>query len=272
MTIKTPLLSSISLWANKNNTSISEEKEDTKIPEILFITSYPSRECGIATYSEDLIAALNNKFDRSFTIKVAALESINDNYTYGTAVNQILKTDSADSYLKLSEYCNGDKAVKLLLIQHEFGLFKNNETDFIKFLSASKKPVLIVLHTVLPHPNQEMKRNIIEMDTLIDGFIVMTQRSAALLESVYGIDNGKITVIAHGTHLVKHGDKEILKGKYGLSGKKIISTFGLLSSGKSIETTLDALPVIASQNPDILFLIIGKTHPSVVREEGEKYR
>ncbi|WP_230470664.1 glycosyltransferase [Flavobacterium cheongpyeongense] len=272
MTIKTPLLNSISLWASKKNTAISEDKKEHKIPEILFITSFPARECGIATYSEDLIAALNNKFESSFNIKVAALESINDSYSYGDAVDQILKTDSADSYQKLSEYCNSDEGTKLLLIQHEFGLFKNNETDLIKFLSASIKPVLIVLHTVLPLPNQEMKRNIIEMDTFIDGFIVMTQRSAALLQNVYGIDREKISVIAHGTHLVKHGDKEILKEKYGLAGKKVISTFGLLSSGKSIETTLDALPVITSQNPSILFLIIGKTHPSVVKEEGEKYR
>ncbi len=272
MILKSPLRNSMPIWAKKNNKAIVEDKENYRTPEILFITSYPARECGIATYSEDLIAALNNKFDQSFIIKVAALESIHDSYTYGTAVDRILKTDSADSYLKLSQYCNTEKAIQLLLIQHEFGLFKNNETDLIQFLSASVKPVIIVLHTVLPDPNQDMKRNIIEMDTLIDGFIVMTQRSAKLLENVYGIDRGRITVIAHGTHLVKHGDKKELKEKYGLSGKKVISTFGLLSSGKSIETTLDALPVIVSRNPDVLFLIIGKTHPSVARNEGEKYR
>jgi glycosyltransferase involved in cell wall biosynthesis len=272
MIINTPLRKNSTLWAKKDNTVISDEKKDAKTPEIIFITSYPSRECGIATYSEDLIAALNNKFDQSFTIKVAALESINDNYTYGSTVDRVLKTDLPDSYLKLSQYCNVDKAIKLLLIQHEFGLFKNNEADFIQFLKSSIKPILIVLHTVLPNPNKVIKQNIVEMDALIDGFIVMTQRSAKLLESVYGIAMDKITVIAHGTHLVKHWEKEKLKEKYGLSDKKIISTFGLLSSGKSIETTLDALPVIASQNPDILFLIIGKTHPSVVKNEGEKYR
>ncbi|WP_291143498.1 glycosyltransferase [Flavobacterium sp. UBA7680] len=272
MIINIPSRSHSTLLLKKDNTLISDETKADKTPEIIFITSYPSRECGIATYSEDLIAALNNKFEQSFIIKVAALESSNDNYTYGAAVDQILKTDLPDSYLKLSERCNADKAVKLLLIQHEFGLFKNNEADLIQFLSSSIKPVLIVLHTVLPNPDKEIKQNIVEMDELIDGFIVMTQRSAKILNSDYGIAMNKITVIAHGTHLVKHGEKETLKKIYGLSGRKVISTFGLLSSGKSIETTLDALPVIASQNPDILFLIIGKTHPSVVKNEGEKYR
>ncbi|MEO6175820.1 MAG: glycosyltransferase [Flavobacterium circumlabens] len=272
MIINTPLRSHSSLWAKKDNRAISHKNKEDKTPEIIFITSYPARECGIATYSEDLIAALNNKFERSFTIKVAALEPTNENYTYGAIVDQILKTDLPGSYHKLSDYCNNDKAVELLLIQHEFGLFKNNEVDLIQFLKSSIKPVLIVLHTVLPNPDKGMKQNIMAMDALIDGFIVMTQRSAKILESVYGIATDKITVIAHGTHLVKHMEKETLKEKYGLSGRKVISTFGLLSCGKSIETTLDALPVIASQNPDILFLIIGKTHPSVVKNEGEKYR
>ena len=100
----------------------------------------------------------------------------------------------------------------------------------------------------------------------------MTHTSAAILITDYGIPVEKITVIPHGTHLVKHLDKELLKEEHQLSGKKILSTFGLLSSGKSIETTLDALPAIVEQNPDVLFLIIGKTHPSVVKHEGEKYR
>jgi hypothetical protein len=100
----------------------------------------------------------------------------------------------------------------------------------------------------------------------------MTQSAASILKNDYGITSEKITVIAHGTHLVPHSDKELLKEEYNLSGKKVLSTFGLLSSGKSIETTLDAMPSIIKENEDVLFLIIGKTHPSVAKEEGEKYR
>jgi hypothetical protein len=100
----------------------------------------------------------------------------------------------------------------------------------------------------------------------------MTNSSAQLLINDYGIPQEKITIIPHGTHLVPHSEKEPLKDKYNLSGKKVLSTFGLLSSGKNIETTLEALPAIVKNNPDVLFLIIGKTHPSVIKHEGEKYR
>src|SRR4029079_18729809 len=100
----------------------------------------------------------------------------------------------------------------------------------------------------------------------------MTHSSAEILIKDYHIPAEKITVIPHGTHLVPHSHQKVLKDKYNLSGKKVLSTFGLLSSGKNIETTLEALPAIIKKNPDTLFLIIGKTHPSVIKQEGEKYR
>ena len=105
-----------------------------------------------------------------------------------------------------------------------------------------------------------------------ESVIVMTKSSARILNDDYGIPAQKITVIAHGTHLVLHLDKKFLKNKYGLADKKVLSTFGLLSAGKSIETTLNALPAVVKTNPNIVFLVIGKTHPSIVKREGEKYR
>ncbi|MBK8139895.1 MAG: glycosyltransferase [Chitinophagaceae bacterium] len=110
------------------------------------------------------------------------------------------------------------------------------------------------------------------MASVAGSVIVMTHSSERILINDYEIQNEKISVIPHGTHLVPHPDKEILKIKYKLSGRKVLSTFGLLSAGKSIETTLEALPAIVKKNPDVLFTIIGKTHPSVVKQEGEKYR
>lgn len=247
-------------------------KENGKLPEILFVTSYPPRECGIATYSQDLILALNNKFQNTFTIRIAALQMRNDNYNYNDEVAYILETDNADSYSKLADDINCNPSIGLILIQHEFGLFKTNETDFILFLKAISKPTIIVFHTVLPNPGRHLKQNIAEMNAAVDSFIVMTNTSAKLLCQDYEISEDKITVIPHGTHLVKHTDKKVLKEKYKLTGRKIISTFGLLSSGKSIETTLNAMPAIIHKNPNALFLIIGKTHPSVVQDQGEEYR
>jgi len=255
-----------------SNTITDFQKKETKLPEILCITTFPPRECGIATYSQDLILALNNKFKKSFAIQIAALELQNEKHTYDEDIYAILETDNPNSYVELAKNINRNKAIEIVLIQHEFGLFRGNEGDFLSFLKAINKPIIVAFHTVLPRPDEPFKIQVQEINALADAFIVMTHNSAKLLETDYNVLQHKITVIPHGTHLVEHLNKESLKEKYNLSGRKIISTFGLLSSGKSIETTLDALPNIIEKQPDVLFLIIGKTHPGVVRHEGEKYR
>ncbi|TRX31899.1 glycosyltransferase [Flavobacterium sp. ZT3R18] len=243
-----------------------------KLPEILFITTFPPRECGIATYSQDLIKSLDNKFKNSFKIKICALESNTEKHRYAEPIKYILNTDQPDAFSNLSEKINANDSIQMVLLQHEFGLFRKNEADLIQFLDVLKKPVIVVFHTVLPNPNDLLKANVQAIGQLTQSIIVMTHSAAKILKNDYGIAPEKIAVIAHGTHLVPHSDKELLKKEYNLSGKKVLSTFGLLSSGKSIETTLDAMPSIIKENKDILFLIIGKTHPTVVKEEGEKYR
>lgn len=240
--------------------------------EILFITSYPPRECGIATYSQDLIKALNNKFSDTFSIKVCALESGYANLKYPDEVIYTLKTSLVYDYWKLATLINENEKIKVVLIQHEFGFFKTQEKPFLEFLRALNKPLAIVFHTVLPSPDKQLKLKINNIAAVCDAIIVMTNNSAKILTNAYGLPKSKITVIAHGTHLVTHSGKEYLKKKYGVEGHKVLTTFGLLSSGKSIETTLRALPLIIQTNPEALFLIIGKTHPEVLKEEGEHYR
>jgi glycosyltransferase involved in cell wall biosynthesis len=243
-----------------------------KLPEILFISSYPPRECGIATYSQDLIKVLNNKFNHSFTISICPLESENEEHIYTEEIKYILNTDHPDAFGSLAKKINDDTGIMMVMIQHEFGFFKKNEDDFLKFLATLTKPVIIAFHTVLPHPDELLKVKVQQMSGFAESIIVMTNSSAGILSTEYEVPAEKITVIPHGTHLVPHADKELLKNKYQLSGKKVLSTFGLLSSGKSIETTLEALPAIIKVNPDVIFLIIGKTHPTVIKQEGEKYR
>ncbi len=242
------------------------------LPEILFITSYPPRECGIATYSQDLIKALNNKFKHSFKIKICPLESQNEQHEYSEPTRYVLNTDHPNAFEKLVAKINSNTAIELVLIQHEFGLFRKNEADFSQFLDELQKPAILVFHTVLPNPNESLKENVLKIADSAHSIIVMTNSAAKILNNDYGVTPEKITIIGHGTHLVSHSDKAVLKEKYKLTGRNVLSTFGLLSSGKSIETTLDALPTIIKKNNNVLFLIIGKTHPSVVREEGEKYR
>jgi glycosyltransferase involved in cell wall biosynthesis len=243
------------------------------LPEILFMTSYPPRECGIATYSQDLIKALNNKFGDSFSLKVCALEAGKTDNIYPNEVKYTFNTHDAAKYVELAQTINDDKTIELVVIQHEFGFFHQvGEDPFLQFLYRLLKPVIIVFHTVLPKPDTVLKLKVKRIANACESVIVMTHNASQILERDYEVFPQKISVIAHGTHLVPHLNKTDLKEKYGLTGKKVLSTFGLLSSGKSIETTLDALPSIVAINPDIVFLIIGKTHPSVKKEEGEKYR
>lgn len=254
----------------KNN---AQQRNEKQLPEVLFITSYPPRECGIATYSQDLLKALNNKFEDSFSLKVCAVESDNTPRNYPKEVSCVLNTNQTSKYLGLLNGINTNKNIKLVLIQHEFGLYEQtNSVDFLQFIYSINKPIVLVFHTVLPRPDAVFQTKVKRIAAACASIIVMTRNSATILNRDYGVSADKINVIAHGTHLVPHLDKAVLKEKYGLVGKKVVSTFGLINSGKSIETTLNALPEIIKLNPDIMFLAIGKTHSGVVQSEGETYR
>jgi glycosyltransferase involved in cell wall biosynthesis len=245
---------------------------DREVSEILFITSYPPRECGIATYSQDLIRSLQNKFSNSLSINVCALESGNEAFPYPGEVKYILKTSIAAEYKKLALKINNNKRIQIVLIQHEFGFYKKQEPAFLQFLYELSKPVVIVFHTVLPHPDEELKAKIKAIAAICHSIIVMTNNSGDILVRDYAVPIHKLSVIPHGTHLVPHLAENFLKLKYDLKDRKVLSTFGLLSSGKSIETTLEALPAIVKQCPEVMFLIMGKTHPEVVKNDGEQYR
>ncbi len=244
-----------------------------ELPVILFISSYPPVECGIATYSQDLIRSLTNKFSDSFSIKVCALEAGLKHNNYPDEVSYVLDSTDPEMYIRLAQTINQNDKIKTVFIQHEFGLYKNiSDIDFLKFLYHIDKPIVMVFHTVLPRPNDALKIRVHRIAGVCKSVIVMTNTSAKILCNDYRVTMEKISVIPHGTHLVRHTNKDLLKEIYGLNGRRVLSTFGLLSSGKSIETTLEALPAIVQINPDLIFLIIGKTHPGVLASEGEQYR
>ncbi|NVO18865.1 MAG: glycosyltransferase [Bacteroidetes bacterium] len=251
---------------------VNAAEPEKRKAEILLITSYPPRECGIATYSQDLVKALNNKFSNSLSIKVCALESGVADYIYPEEVKMILDTTVSEGYLLLASSINIDKDIQVVLIQHEFGFFRKQEEAFLEFINSISKPVVIVFHSVLPYPDQLLKSKVGRIVSACESVIVMTHNSAEILHNDYNVPEDKISIIAHGTHLVPRLDVEFLKMKYGLKGKKVLTTFGLLSPGKSIETTLEALPEIIKSCPEAMFLIIGKTHPEVVKSDGETYR
>ncbi|MDP4208207.1 MAG: glycosyltransferase [Bacteroidota bacterium] len=266
---KNPISPGITPEKNRQKASVDNTNE---LAEILFITSYPPRECGIATYSQDLIKALNNNFNKSLLVKVCALESGDESYPYPDEVKYTLKTSLAHEYEKLASTINNDNRIEIVLIQHEFGFFRLQEQAFMQFIYELSKPVIIVFHTVQPHPDEQLRLKIKSIGVACESIVVMTHTSSMILTDDYGLPQEKITVIPHGTHLVLHLSEKLLKEKYGLKNRKVLSTFGLLSSGKSIETTIEALPAIVKQCPEVVFLIIGKTHPEVKKAEGEKYR
>ncbi len=258
---------------NKNGTISRIIESPKQLPEILFITSYPNRECGIATFSQDLIHAIKNKFGGTYSLKVCALEGKDKEYNYPEEVKYVLQTSDLMRYYDMAQKINDDKKIGLVIVQHEFGLFGGDMGDYyIKLLSLIDKPVITTFHTVLPSPDDKRKQDIKAIASLSASIIVMTESSASILENDYDVPAKKIEVIHHGTHLVKSSNPLGKPDKYHFGDRFVFSTFGLLNSGKCIETALDALPTIIHKFPNVLYLIIGKTHPNVKAEEGERYR
>ncbi|HET6556009.1 MAG TPA: glycosyltransferase [Prolixibacteraceae bacterium] len=249
-----------------------QEEPDIIKPEILVISSYPPRECGIATYSRDLITALNKEFDQSFDIRVCALETGDESFEYPDEVKFRLDTSQSATFFPMALSINQDKNIEIVVLQHEFGFFHKQEEAFLQFLHQLTKPLICAFHTVLPRPDSVLRTKVQQIASACKSIIVMTHNSEEILIRDYEIPKDKISVIAHGTHLAGHVNITALKEKKGFTDRKILSTFGLLSSGKSIETTLDALPAIIKSNPEVIFLVIGATHPEVVKKEGEAYR
>jgi len=247
-------------------------KLEISLPEIVFITTFPPRECGIATYSEDLITALENQFSKSFKINVCALETNHEKPEYLQKPMYRLNTDKKEDFLSMAYKLNTNSNINSIVIQHEFGLFAKNKETFERFYLNLNKPILFVFHTVLPNPNNTLKTEVQKMGEKAAAIIVMTKNAAQILNSYYDIPFSKINIIPHGIHLSKIKDKCRLKEKYHFVGKKILSTFGLLSPNKGIETTLNALPKIIKKFPNVLFLILGKTHPCILKMDGEQYR
>jgi glycosyltransferase involved in cell wall biosynthesis len=258
---------------NKNGTISRIIESPKQLPEILFITSYPNRECGIATFSQDLIHAIKNKFGSTYSLKVCALEGKDKEYHYPEEVKYVLQTADLMRYYDMAQKINDDKNIRVVVVQHEFGLFGGEMGDYyIKLLSLIKKPVITTFHTVLPNPDQKRKEDIKTIASLSSSIIVMTESSGSILEKDYGVSSNKIEVIHHGTHLVKAFNPTGKMDKYHFGDRFVFSTFGLLNSGKCIETALEALPAIINKFPNVLYLVIGKTHPNVKAEEGEQYR
>jgi glycosyltransferase involved in cell wall biosynthesis len=240
---------------------------------MLMVSSYPPRECGLATFSNDIVNAIKVVFGDTLPIEVCALENNKKQYNYNKEVSYTLNSSKLEEYQIIAEEINERKDIGLVCIQHEFGLFGGEYGDYVlAFILALNKPIATIFHTVLPYPDEKRKKIVHAIVDLSDRIIVLTKKSQEILTSHYGCPIAKTQVIPHGNHSILWEQKEKLKNKYELSNKIILSTFGLISENKNIETTLFALKEVVIKHPEVVYFIIGKTHPEVIRQEGEKYR
>lgn len=240
---------------------------------MLLVSSYPPRECGIATFSNDIVNAVKIVFGDTLPVEVCALQNSEQHFEYNNEVSYILPVDSLEHYRMVAEKINERNDIGLVCIQHEFGLFRGEYGDYIlSFILALNKPIVTVFHTVLPNPDEKRKKIVHAIADLSDRIIVLTKNSQTILTTNYSVEKTKTIVIPHGNHNVLWEQKNILKNIYGFSDKIVMSTFGLISQNKGIETVLHALPEIVKKNPEVIFLVIGKTHPEIIRQDGEIYR
>ncbi len=242
---------------------------------IVVLTTFPPRACGIATFSNDLCNAFDQLFAPELETKIVAMTNKNSmSLAYSDKViGHILQSRRGD-YVALAHQLNQDRRVKLVCIQHEFGLYNGLYGDYLlTFIAALRKPLVITFHTVLPTPDRYLLRTVRALAAHAHRLIVMTHVSSKILEDTYTIAAEKIVVIPHGIHPISFEQSHTAKHQLNLDPKEmVLSTFGLLSRSKGIEYVLAALPEVIKHYPHIHYHILGATHPVVLHEEGESYR
>jgi len=240
---------------------------------ILFVSTFPPKKCGIASFTNDLIKAINNKSSADIIIENCALDKERNAGLYKYPVTDIWDTYQPDSYINMAMTVNSDEDIRLVCIEHEFGLYGGELGEYLLgFLSMLGKPFVIRFHTVLPNPSAKRLNVVKAIALLAEKVIVMTKQSARIMKEDYELGADKIVLIRHGTHTASTADKNELKTKYGLHNKQVLTTFGLLSPNKGIEKGILAMREISYAFPDTVYIVLGETHPNLRAQEGEKYR
>ncbi|MEK6850085.1 MAG: glycosyltransferase [Nanoarchaeota archaeon] len=240
---------------------------------VAFVSTYPPRECGIATFTEDLTSAIQKRTDKSLKNVLIALNNNGVNiYNYGKIVKyQINDTDVCD-YVNAANFINNNEKIKLVCIQHEFGIFGGTYGDYLlAFIELINKPIILNFHSVMPNPNKNLKKIVGAIADRVEEIVVMNKKAVSILRNNYGIRKS-ITVIPHGIPTVNMESQKKEKENLNLQGKFVLSSFGMMSRGKGYEYVIDAVAKLVKKHPNLLYLIIGETHPIVRKREGEAYR
>jgi predicted GH43/DUF377 family glycosyl hydrolase/glycosyltransferase involved in cell wall biosynthesis len=251
---------------------------------VAFVSTYPPRRCGIATFTSDLLAAVHEA-DGTVRTDVAAIDERLVVRAYGREVKWRVSQGTPEGYAGAA-HAIAASDVDVVCVQHEFGLYGvwrdegwegdrwiegTYEDHLTAFLEEVRKPTLVTFHTVLPEPTPAVREAVRHIAAAADGLVVMAESAVGILSGVYHVTK-PVTVIQHGMpHIEPHGRRH-LKRKLGLDGRQIVSTFGLVGPGKGLEYVIEAMPAVVARHPEALYLIAGQTHPELLRRHGEAYR
>ncbi len=249
-------------------------KERGRELSIAFVATCPPRQCGIATFSKDLEGALKAA-DGSVRIQWAAINEATSIHPYGPEVRWRIRQGQPESYRAAAEQLNAAD-VDVVSLQHEFGLYGTwgdpFEDHLTSFLDVLQKPLVTTLHSVLPEPSPSVRAAVRRIAEHSHRVVVMADRARSLLIDAYGIVPATVCVIPHGVPPVEPGDRTKMKEQFDLTRRTLITTFGLVDPRKGIEYMIEAMQAVRQHDPTALYLVVGKTHPELVRRDGEAYR
>ena len=237
---------------------------------VAIIGNYTPRRCGIATFTADLSESLAARPETD--VFVVAMNDRTEGYGYPERVRHTTSQHDLGDYGRTADYLNLSGA-ELVCLQHEFGIFGGPAGSYIlSLLRELNMPVVTTLHTVLDRPDPAQRRVMDELCRLSMRLVVMSARGADFLRDVYGVPDTKISLVHHGIPDAPFVDAGSFKAALGVTNKKMLLTFGLLSQNKGVETVIEALPEVVSGHPDVVYTVLGTTHPHVLAHEGERYR
>ncbi len=238
---------------------------------IAVIGNYLPRHCGIATFTTDLCSAISAEYG-SARLLALPVNDTEEGYDYPARVRWSLDQDDVKSYQEAAEFLNFNN-IDMVCLQHEYGIFGGLAgSHILHLLRGLKMPVVTTLHTVLREPDSNQLMVMEEIAELSDRLIVMSQLSSQFLQEIFKVPGSKIDMVPHGVPDLPFLDPNFYKDRFGVEGKAVLLTFGLLSPNKGIENVIQALPQILSKHKNVAYIVAGATHPHILRREGDKYR
>jgi len=245
--------------------------EKTHLERIAFIGNYLPRKCGIATFTTDLCESIASEYNK-LTCFALAVNDVEEGYVYPPRVRFELIENDIVSYRRTADFLNINN-VDVVSLQHEYGIFGGLAgSHILVLLRELRMPLVTTLHTVLREPDADQRKVMEELIRLSDRLVVMSKIAAKFMVEIYQAPQEKIEIIPHGIPDIPFVDSNFYKDQFGVEGKIVLLTFGLLSPNKGIENVIKALPSILARYPKTVYVVVGATHPHVLKEEGESYR